>query len=119
MADSTITLTVQKQIVDGMYKVLGTLAIEASPATYPTGGYVVSLAKSDIKSQRLPRKVEIQGTSGYVYRFIPGTTNANGKIMVYTGAAAQSALTELSAGATPAGVSGDVIGFEAQYDGML
>lgn len=65
----------------------------------------------------LPEKVEIQSvkpTSGaqtnlFVYSYVPGTTLANGKIQVFTGAAAQTALTELSAGAYPAGVLADVI----------
>ena len=49
--------------------------------------------------------------SGFVYTYIRTT----GKIMVQTGAAAQSPLTELSAGALPAGVTGDKVRFIASW----
>lgn len=45
----------------------------------------------------------------FLYSFAPGTTLANGTLQVYTGAAAQTAPTELSAGNYPAGVLNDVI----------
>jgi hypothetical protein len=54
-------------------------------------------------------------THQYQYGFAPGTTLKNGTMQVFTGAAAQTALTELSAGAYPAGVTGDVILFEACF----
>jgi len=66
----------------------------------------------------LPVKVEIQSirpkgaaNSGnlYVYSYAPGTTLQNGAMQVFTGAAAQTALTELSAGNYPAGVLNDSI----------
>lgn len=65
----------------------------------------------------LPEKVEILSanptatpqTNTFVYQYVPGTTLANGKFQVFTGAAAQTGLTELSAGAYPAGVTGDTI----------
>jgi hypothetical protein len=49
--------------------------------------------------------------SGYVYVYIKST----GKIMIQTGAAAQSPLTELSAGALPAGVIADLVEFVATW----
>lgn len=51
----------------------------------------------------------------YVYNFAPGTTLANGTLQIFTGAAAQTALTELSAGNYPAGVLNDVIQAEAVF----
>lgn len=69
----------------------------------------------------LPEKVEFQsvatpGRNGlFVYQFVPGTTLANGTIQVFTGAAAQAALTELNAGAYPASVLSDVIEGEAIF----
>jgi len=51
----------------------------------------------------------ISGIAGFIYQFVQGTTQANAKMMVRTGAAAQAALTELNAGAYPAGVTGDTI----------
>lgn len=69
----------------------------------------------------LPEKVQLRSvqtpgpTNLFVYSFAPGTTLANGKVQVFTGAAAQTALTELSAGAYPAGVTGDLIEGEAIF----
>jgi hypothetical protein len=65
----------------------------------------------------LPEKVEMQSvlptaspqTGLFEYQYVPGTTLANGKIQVFTGAAAQSALTELANGNYPAGVLADQI----------
>jgi hypothetical protein len=63
----------------------------------------------------LTEKVEIQSvqTPGvaaqFEYQYVPGTTLANGKMQVLTGAAAQSGLAELSAGNYPAAVLADVI----------
>lgn len=65
----------------------------------------------------LPEKVEFQSvlptstpqTNTFLYQYVPGTTLANGKIQVFTGAAAQTGFTELSAGAYPAGVLADII----------
>jgi|HubBroStandDraft_1064217.scaffolds.fasta_scaffold09152_6 hypothetical protein len=45
----------------------------------------------------------------YEYNFAPGTTLQNGTMQVFTGAAAQTALTELAAGNYPAGVLNDTI----------
>lgn len=52
----------------------------------------------------LPTQVTINSRNGYSYSYVPGTTRANGKLKVNT-----AANTELSAGAYPAGVTGDVI----------
>jgi hypothetical protein len=67
-------------------------------------------------------KVEIQsfraapGTANeFLYQYCPGTTLANGTMQVLTGAAAQTALTELTAGNYPAGVLNDVIQGEAYF----
>jgi hypothetical protein len=49
--------------------------------------------------------------SGYVYQY----SRTTGVLYVLTGAAAQSALTALSAGAYPSGVLGDVIRYEATF----
>ena len=66
----------------------------------------------------LPAKVEIQSVrpkgaanSGnlFIYNYAPSTTLQNGTMQVFTGAAAQTALTELSAGNYPAGVTTDTI----------
>jgi hypothetical protein len=54
-------------------------------------------------------------TNQYEYSYAPGTTQANGLMQIFTGAAAQTALTELSNGALPAGVLADVIQCEAVF----
>src|SRR4051812_12773941 len=72
---------------------------------YALGGDVLDFTKllDSIKSGRPPLQVTIfsqkaGGGSGFVYGFAPGSTMANGKMQVFTGAAAQAALTELAAG---------------------
>lgn len=49
--------------------------------------------------------------SGFVYQYVRST----GKVMIFTGAAAQSALTELANGALPAGVIADIVRFIASW----
>jgi hypothetical protein len=49
--------------------------------------------------------------SGYQYAY----NKATGLIQIFTGGAAQSPLTELSAGALPAAVVNDIIEYEAEY----
>lgn len=72
-------------------------------------------------SGSLPLKVELQSikataqTALFLYNYVPGTTLANGTIQVYTGAAAQSGLAELNAGAYPAGVLADLIHCEVLF----
>lgn len=85
--------------------------LSGSPGnTLPTFEAVV---KVEIQSTRL------QGATGfaglYVYQYAPGTTLQNGTMQIYTGAAAQSALTELTAGNYPANVLNDVIQGEALF----
>lgn len=67
-------------------------------------------------------KVEIQSTKAapgaanlFLYSFAVGTTLANGTMQVFTGAAAQTGLTELTAGNYPAGVLADTIQAEAYF----
>lgn len=123
MAAAVATISVTT--VDNSQKlahVFGTVAIGADPLTYGAGGIVMTFAGNDlIKSNEVPLKVSVfsakaaGGTALYVYSFAPGTTLANGKLQVFTGAAAQSALAELADGAVPAGVSGDTIVFDAWF----
>jgi hypothetical protein len=53
--------------------------------------------------------------NSYQYEYCPGTSLANGTMQVLTGAAAQTALTELTAGNYPAGVLNDTIQAEALF----
>jgi len=49
--------------------------------------------------------------SGYEYRY----NKATALVQIFTGAAAQSPMTELAAGALPGGVTADIIEYEAEY----
>lgn len=93
---------------------------------YPTGGDTLDLtaifSTTGLPGYNFPtsssvEKLELQSVLGtgtaqtglFLYSYVPGTTLANGKIQVFTGAAAQSPLAELSAGVYPAGVLQDII----------
>lgn len=104
-----------------MLHLYGTLTPSGS---YATGGDTLAWTGNDaIKSDQIPVQVEIFSgrlttsaqTNLFVYQYTPGTTKDNGKMQVFTGAAAQTALTELSAGAYPAGVTADVVSFHATF----
>lgn len=108
--------------------VYGTVAITPSPATYTTGGIACTFASYEaIKTSLAPfrSRIESQPAAGsgaatkYLYQYLPGADNTKGLLQIFTGAAAQSALTELSAGAIPAGVSGDTIVAEFQFSKFI
>jgi hypothetical protein len=100
------------------YRVLGTMAISASPAVYVTGGIVMSFFVPLIKASRTPIVVYVQGQSGYIYQYVPGADASLGLLKIFQQSAATSALTEIPASAIPAGVSGDTITFDALFFGM-
>lgn len=123
MATAVATPTVTSSYDDQVYKVQGTLAIDASPATYLTGGLVMNMNIPLIKASRTPLQVTIQGIAGYQYSYVAGSDNSNGKVEVRAQTASASEddpLGELaSTVAIPAGVSGDTISFSATWKGML
>jgi len=124
MAAAVATLTVTKQWADQAYHVLGTVAITVSPATYTTGGIVFNLNQASVKASRTLENATILGQAGYTYRYIKGTDNSNGLLMIFvpkvTGEAADDPMVELSnALAIPAGLSGDTITFAGIWKGML
>lgn len=118
----TLAITISNVVATfTTYEVYGTIT---PTGNYATGGDTLSFASQDqIKSSSLPTQVEIYSahstttpqTNMFVYNYAPGTSQANGKMQVFTGAAAQTALTELSAGAYPAGVTADTIQFHATF----
>lgn len=126
MADAVATISISKTSNDQAFEyVYGTVAIGASPLTYTAKGLVMSFASQDqIKATSAPLAVFVFSAAPagagaanlYVYNFNPGTTQANGYLQIFTGAAAQTALTELSNGSIPAGVSGDTITFFAIFN---
>lgn len=108
-------------------KVSGTVTISASPATYTTGGIgnptTVAWTFTDAvtgqqvlldTTQAAPIMAYFTsvGGSGYDYAW----NKATNKLQIFTtGTATQAAKAELSSGAIPAGVSGDVIEFDAEF----
>lgn len=122
MANATATISVnafpngKDNSMDHM-QVYGTVAISASPATYPTGGLALAWTDPTIPTPFNPFYVEFQSqsASGYVYRW--NASSGNFQIMADAGGAAGAApLEELpNATAIPAGVSGDTIAFHAVF----
>lgn len=102
----------------------GTIAVQASPATYATGGLTVSFAGFDgVKSSYPPLEVRVWSEpatgapSGYVYQFLRGTTLATGRLAIMQSAGSAAPLVEITdAAAIPAGVSGDTIRFRATFN---
>jgi hypothetical protein len=96
------------------FYVYGTVALTGS---YSTGGDVLDLtaltyALGDYKvsGTKLPVQVSFVSKNGYGLGWVAGTTRANGKIFITT-----ASNTQLSAGAYPAGLTGDVITFCAIF----
>lgn len=84
--------------------VKGTLSFSGS---YTTGGEVVNLSHSAIKTTKPPVHMQIDSSSGYKYEYQRST----GKVMVRQSAAAGSPGAEISAAAYPGGVTSDVAEF--------
>ena len=91
--------------------------------SYATGGDTLNITGATLPPGAsfpltgLPVSFWIYGQtiSGYVYSYVWGTTNANGKLGVQQNAAGAGALAQIAAAAYPAGVTSDVIRFEATY----
>ena len=132
MAAATTTLKVyaHPQGIDNTQrriKVSGTCTITASPATYTPGGIgnptTVSWTFTDIvtgqqvllnTTQATPIMAYFTSVSGSGYTY--GWNKATNKLQIFTtGTATQAAQAELASGTIPAGVSGDVIEFDAEF----
>jgi hypothetical protein len=119
MAASAVTKTITQITEDQRnFTMRGVVAIGAGD--YATPGLTFDLSSGDLPvSSAIPLEVRIYSVGAaialYVYRYTPGTTNADGKLQIFTGAAAQSGLAELANGASPAGVTGDTINFVAVF----
>ena len=119
MAVAAVTVTVTAETVLQRHAlVLGTLAVAPAADTYAGGGLALGatefLNKVVLAQQVGPVWLIAFGKSGYLYEF-----DAVAKkliIRAQTNAAAEDApLGELTVGAIPAGVSGDVINFIALF----
>lgn len=123
MATAVATPTVTQTWFDGkMFHAIGTIAVDANPDTYATGGLVLDFAQDLIKAQRVPQFVDIKGQAGYQYTYINGTDVTDGLLMIRAqtnGAAEDDPLGELTNGAAiPAACSGDTIKFHAMWLGQ-
>ena len=86
----------------GSFTVVSTVPTQSKTAD--TGQFAVYLAPDD-------EWIQSSTGAGFVYQ----RNKTTGGIQIFTGAAAQSALTELTAGALPGGVTGDTIAFESEW----
>lgn len=117
MATSTTTLSLSRNkedVTERHFAVIGTVTVNAGD--YATGGLTLSLADASVNASWLPVWVEvISNTSGYIYRFSPGTTLANGKLLIFVQDGTTGPLKEIAASALPAGVTGDTIAIRAEF----
>ena len=103
-------MTQQEVLVDGIITLSG---------SYTANGDTLNLAGLGIPSNQVPTEVRIFETtpapgpqSGYAFRYVPGTTQANGLVEIFNGT------TQLSAGAygTPVlGATGFALRFNARF----
>lgn len=93
----------------------GKFTFTASPATYTTGGFVPTYpVQINTSTPQSPIMVYVESVKGSGYTYLWNQTT--GKVQIFTGAAAQSAATELTSGAAiPAAVSSDTIQYEAHF----
>lgn len=108
-----ITVTKEHDLGSGLFLVRGTLVFSG---TYPTGGEAFSLVGT-VHSLGTPLFFLAVGKAGFVYEY---DKSAN-KVMVFTNSAGgvNAALTEHSAVAYVAGVTGDTIDFIALYTKLI
>lgn len=119
MATATATFTRNKtklDVTERYVRIFGTVAIQAGPAEYATGGLTLDLS-SGVLSNDLPEDVKIYDdpATGWLYTFSTGSTIKNGKVMIFglTPTDATAGVLPLSeftnATAIPAAVSGATI----------
>lgn len=119
MADASAAFThnpTYLDVTERFVEYYGTIAIDAAPDTYPTGGITCSLSTTGVMGNEVPHDVRIwtDPPIGWVFGYDSGTTLANGKVLIFgfdgdnTGAI--TPLDEIANGtAIPAAVSGATI----------
>lgn len=122
MATGTITPTVDPTKTDVTERhelYFGSLAFSAATDTYASGGVVLSFADPEIKSSQVPIHVDIKGKTGHIYAYVPGTTIADGKVMIFVSAnSTTAALTEFGNGTAfnaASAPASDTITFKARF----
>jgi hypothetical protein len=118
----TLKVYPHPQGIDNTQRRVKASGVAAVAGTYAAGGFAVTwtftdqltgatvLLNTNATSPIMAYFTSVAG-SGFVY----GWNKATNKLQIFTGAAAQGALTELANGTVPAGVSGDVIEFDAEF----
>lgn len=109
-----LAFTVKSQWTDTLrLHLIGNLVFSGN---YTSGGDTINFGNVSadsypviVKSASPPLWVDIAGQSTFLYNQVYGTTINNGKVKVI------SAGSELSAGAYPAGITGDIITFHAVF----
>src|SRR5215831_2411340 len=89
------------------YIVYGTITLTVSDnyTTAVGGGITLNFNQSNVKATRTPIWVDIQGSAGYTYAYVPGTNASNGKIVIRQEGTAGGAASEISTGTIPAGIA--------------
>lgn len=119
MADASAVFThnpTYLDVTERFVEYYGTIAIDAAPDTYPTGGITCSLSTTGVMGNEVPHDVRIwtDPPIGWVFGYDSGTNLTNGKVLIFgfdgdnTGAI--TPLDEIANGtAIPAAVSGATI----------
>lgn len=117
MAEASVTVTVTRvmPLAGEGALIFGTLAIDADPDVYATGGLALGATEFGAKAPICPAGPEwmiVFGIAGYHYEF-----DGSNSLLLIRGqknaASNYDPLIELSTGAIPAAVSGDTITFIA------
>lgn len=109
----TLVLTNTERWFDGQrLHQVGTLL---GSSNYATGGEIVNFADGEIKSAKVPDWVDISGQAGYVYGYVPGATQALGKLIAFEAGADGAALDEVANGTMPAAMVADIIRYHAIF----
>ncbi len=123
---ATATKTKGPYTVGRTIVIYGTVAVTGAGGTYAPGGPTLSLAGLSVGGSKAPLRVEISGNGGatgslFQYRYIIGTTRANGtmKIFCATSASTNIGLAEHSTATTHADVLTDTITFRAEFDKLI
>lgn len=115
-ATVTYTDTTQNQVV-----VYGTLTLSGNYGGASSHGDTLDLSKLGVPSNQLPTLVLIEeaspagaAPSGNIFRYMPGTTQANGSLSVFAGSGSE--YTQASAyGTPPFAITGFALKFMAVF----
>ena len=113
MADAIATVTVAETWDDGQrLHAVGTIGIAAGD--YVTGGLTLSF-NGLVPCTEPPVHVDLYGIAGFEYKFVKGSSPANGKIMarVNDAGGTNAAMAQHTVTAVVSGITGDTIRFHS------